>query len=51
VVTGHAGGLVTINVAEADDDYREKHRESLKEPYRTIIGHLRTSSAITTGTC
>jgi hypothetical protein len=41
VVTGHANGLVTINVAEADDDYREMHRESLKEPYRTIIGHLR----------
>jgi hypothetical protein len=40
-VTGHAGGLVTINVAEADDDYREMHRESLKEPYRTVIGHLR----------
>jgi hypothetical protein len=41
VMTGHAAGLVTINVAEADDDYRELHRESLKEPYRTIIGHLR----------
>ena len=41
VTTGHAGGLVTINVAEADDDYREMHREGLKEPYRTIIGHLR----------
>jgi hypothetical protein len=41
VTTGHAGGLVTINVAEADDDYREMHRESLKEPYRTVIGHLR----------
>jgi len=41
VITGHANGLVTINVAEADDDYREMHRESLKEPYRTLIGHLR----------
>lgn len=40
-VTGHAGGVVTINVAEADDDYREMHRESLREPYRTVIGHLR----------
>jgi hypothetical protein len=41
VTTGHAGGVVTINVAEADDDYREMHRESLREPYRTVIGHLR----------
>ena len=41
VLTGHAGGLVTINVAEADDDYRERNRESLREPYRTLIGHLR----------
>ncbi len=41
VTTGHACGVVTINVAEADDDYRELHRESMKEPYRTLVGHLR----------
>lgn len=41
VFTGHAGGVVTINIAEADADYREKNRESLREPYRTVIGHLR----------
>lgn len=41
VLTGHAGGVITLNVAEADNDYRERHRESLNEPYRTIIGHLR----------
>jgi hypothetical protein len=41
VMTGHADGLITINVAEADDDYREYFRESLKEPYRTVVGHLR----------
>lgn len=41
VMTGHVNGLVTINVAEADADYREKHREELHEPYRTLIGHLR----------
>src|SRR4029453_7649108 len=41
VVTGHAEGVITLNVAEADSDYRERHRDSLKEPYRTIIGHLR----------
>jgi hypothetical protein len=41
VMTGHAGGVITLNVAEADGDYRELNRESLKEPYRTVIGHLR----------
>ena len=41
VMTGHASGLITINVAEADDDYREQNREGLREPYRTVLGHLR----------
>ena len=40
-MTGHADGVITLNVAEADSDYREHHRDSLKEPYRTIVGHLR----------
>jgi hypothetical protein len=41
VMTGHADGVITLNVAEADSDYREKNRDALHEPYRTIIGHLR----------
>ncbi len=41
VLTGHADGVITLNVAEADDDYRERFRENLGEPYRTIVGHLR----------
>jgi hypothetical protein len=41
VLTGHADGLITINVAEADDDYREQHRDAFGEPYRTVLGHLR----------
>lgn len=41
VLTGHANGLITINVAEADNDYREQNREALQEPYRTVLGHLR----------
>jgi len=41
VMTGHASGVITINVAEADDDYRERNRQSLLEPYRTVLGHLR----------
>ena len=41
VMTGHDNGLITINLAEADDAERERRRSSLGEPYRTILGHLR----------
>ncbi|MGF1525423.1 MAG: putative zinc-binding metallopeptidase [Candidatus Competibacterales bacterium] len=41
VFTGHAEGLVTLNIAEADDAEREKTRLALGEPYRTLLGHLR----------
>lgn len=41
VLTGHENGLITINVAEADDPTREKHRKAMGEPYRTLIGHFR----------
>jgi hypothetical protein len=41
VVTGHARGLITLNVAEADDPERERQRKSLAEPYRTLLGHFR----------
>jgi hypothetical protein len=41
VVTGHESGLITINLAEADDAHREQVRTELGEPYRTLIGHFR----------
>lgn len=41
VTTGHAGGVVTIDIAEADDAERAGRRESLGEPYRTLLGHMR----------
>lgn len=41
VVIGHADGVVTIDLAESDDAYREKVRMRLGEPYRTMLGHLR----------
>lgn len=41
VMTGHNDGVITINVSEADDDVRERHRVALGEPYRTLIGHFR----------
>ncbi|WP_434623485.1 zinc-binding metallopeptidase family protein [Azospirillum sp. B2RO_4] len=44
VLTGHANGLITINVAEADDAEREKRRTEMGEPYRTLLGHFRHES-------
>jgi hypothetical protein len=41
VVTGHAQGLITIDIAEADDAERERHRRDMAEPYRTLLGHFR----------
>lgn len=41
VLTGHQDGMITINIAEADEDEREHRRLTLHEPYRTLIGHLR----------
>jgi hypothetical protein len=41
VTTGHSRGLITLDVAEADDAEREKRRVNLHEPYRTVLGHLR----------
>jgi hypothetical protein len=44
VKTGHEQGVITVNVAEADDDEREHRRLILHEPYRTLVGHLRHES-------
>ncbi|MGU3492701.1 putative zinc-binding metallopeptidase [Xanthobacteraceae bacterium A53D] len=41
VLTGHADGLITINIAEADDAEREARRTAMHEPYRTLLGHFR----------
>ncbi|CAM4290065.1 putative zinc-binding metallopeptidase [Zobellia nedashkovskayae] len=40
-MTGHANGLITINLAEADAIHREQVKQELEEPYRTLIGHFR----------
>jgi hypothetical protein len=44
VMTGHADGLITLNIAEADPAHREKTREQMHEPYRTLLGHFRHES-------
>jgi hypothetical protein len=41
VMTGHDDGLITLNVAEADDAKRERTRQAMNEPYRTVVGHFR----------
>lgn len=45
IMTGHAFGLITVAVAEADDVERERRRHELGEPYRTLLGHFRHESA------
>lgn len=42
--TGHLRGLITVDIAEADDAARERHRQSIAESYRTVLGHLRHES-------
>ena len=44
VITGHCEGVITLNVAEADDAERVTRRIALHEPYRTLLGHLRHES-------
>ncbi|MBJ7472175.1 MAG: putative zinc-binding metallopeptidase [Solirubrobacteraceae bacterium] len=41
VMTGHADGTVTLDLAESDDARRVALREQLGEPYRTLVGHFR----------
>lgn len=41
ILTGHEDGVITLNLAEADDVERERRRTELHEPQRTLIGHFR----------
>jgi hypothetical protein len=41
VLTGHADGVITLDLAEGDDVHREQLRVSMDEPYRTLLGHFR----------
>jgi hypothetical protein len=44
VMLGPDSGLITLNIAEADSAFREKVREQMREPYRTVLGHFRHES-------
>jgi hypothetical protein len=41
IITGHQNGIITLDLAESKDSYREALRESMDEPYRTVLGHFR----------
>jgi len=41
VVTGHDNGVITIDLNETDDVFREQARAQFGEPYRTLLGHFR----------
>jgi hypothetical protein len=41
VTTGHADGVITLDLDETDPSHRERMRVRLGEPYRTVLGHLR----------
>jgi hypothetical protein len=41
VLTGHDNGVITVNVAEADDVQREQQRAAHQEAYRSLLGHFR----------
>jgi hypothetical protein len=42
--TGHLDGVITIDIIEADAVERERQRQQLGEPYRSLLGHLRHES-------
>ena len=41
IITGHQNGIITLDLAESSDAHREALRESMDEPYRTVLGHFR----------
>jgi hypothetical protein len=44
VMTGHAEGLITINIKEADPRQRLDEQLAMGETQRTVLGHLRHES-------
>ncbi|WP_081887504.1 putative zinc-binding metallopeptidase [Verrucomicrobium sp. BvORR034] len=44
VTMGHLNGLITVNLEEADDTYRQINRQTLGEESRTLLGHFRHES-------
>jgi zinc-ribbon domain/Putative zinc-binding metallo-peptidase len=49
IITGHVLGLITIDIAEADDAERERHRQDMAETFRRCSDTSATKSGIITG--
>ncbi len=45
VVMGHAAGVITLNVAEADPAVAMDRQQDFDEPLRTMVGHVRHEMA------
>lgn len=45
VTMGHASGVITINVTEANEAVRAERQDQLGELYRTMLGHMRHECA------
>ena len=41
IMTGHDKGVITLNIEEADEAERVRHKMDLGERYRTLLGHFR----------
>ncbi|ASV30599.1 zinc-binding metallopeptidase family protein [Maribacter cobaltidurans] len=41
IKTGHANGVITILISEADAVVREQVKQEMEERYRTLLGHFR----------
>jgi hypothetical protein len=41
IMTGHDHGVITLNIEEADEAERVRHKQDLGERYRTLLGHFR----------
>jgi hypothetical protein len=41
IITGYQNGIITLDLAESNDGHREALRQSMDEPYRTVLGHFR----------
>ncbi len=45
ITMGHLNGVITVNLEEADDSYRQINKQQLGESSRTLLGHFRHESA------
>ena len=41
IKTGHADGVITLLISEADPVVREQMKQQMSERYRTLLGHVR----------